>query len=253
MMSKIKLSNYQRYIQFLQQENQLSFSNYQELHTWSVTHQAAFWESICRFFSILFDKPWSSVMNLSENPWETTWFTGAEISYAKLVFSQFSNDRPALIYQSEIDPLTEISWQALQNKTVHIQQQLLALGVQKGDSVVAYCVNAPETIAAFLAVNGLGAVWSSCSPDFGSDAVLDRFSQLQPKVLFVHSHYTYKGKQFDISHRVAALQEGLENCGFIDFCESNSFDDSETNDNEILLTPVSFSDPIWVLFSSGTT
>ena len=71
---------------------------------------------------------------------------------------------------------------------------------------MAYCVNAPETIAAFLAVNGLGAVWSSCSPDFGSDAVLDRFSQLQPKALFVQSHYTYKEKQFDISQSVVALQ-----------------------------------------------
>ena len=253
MVSKIKLSNYQRYIQFLQQESQLSFSDYQELHTWSVTHQAAFWESICRFFSISFDKPFSSVMNLSENPWETSWFTGAEISYAKHVFSQFSNDRPALIYQSETDPLTEISWQALQNKTVHIQKQLLALGVQKGDCVVAYCVNAPETIAAFLAVNGLGAVWSSCSPDFGSDAVLDRFSQLQPKALFVQSRYTYKEKQFDISQSVVALQEGLENCGFIDLCESNSFDHADANDKELQLTPVSFSDPIWVLFSSGTT
>ena len=137
MVSKIKLSNYQRYIQFLKQESQLSFSDYQELHTWSVTHQSAFWESICRFFSISFDKPFSSVVNISENPWETTWFTGAEISYAKHVFSQFSNDRPALIYQSETDPLTEISWQALQKKTVHIQKQLLALGVQKGDCVGA--------------------------------------------------------------------------------------------------------------------
>ena len=185
-MSEIKLSNYQRYVQFLKQRFQLSFSDYQELHTWSVTHQAVFWKSICRFFSISFDKPFSSVMDLSENPWETTWFTGAEISYSKHIFSQFSNDRPALVYQSETIPLTEISWQALQNKTVHIQKQLLALGVQKGDCVAAYCVNAPETIAAFLAVNGLGAVWSSCSPDFGSGAVLDRFSQLKHKVLFVH-------------------------------------------------------------------
>ena len=252
-MSKIKLSNYQRYIQFLQQEYQFSFSDYQDLHNWSVSHQAVFWESISRFFSISFDSPFSRVLSLSENPWETTWFEGAEISYAKHIFSQFSNDRPALIYQSETNPLTEISWQALRNKTVHIQQQLLALGVQKGDCVAAYCINAPETIAAFLAVNGLGAVWSSCSPDFGSDAVHDRFSQLQPKVLFAHSHYTYKGKQFDISERIADLQEGLENGAFIDLCDANSFDDADANDHQLHLHPVSFSDPIWVLFSSGTT
>ena len=252
-MSKIKLSNYQRYIQFLQQEYQFSFSDYQDLQNWSVSHQAVFWESIARFFSISFDSPFSRVLSLSENPWVTTWFEGAEISYAKHIFSQFSNDRPALIYQSETNPLTEISWQALRNKTVHIQQQLLALGVQKGDCVAAYCVNAPETIAAFLAVNGLGAVWSSCSPDFGSDAVHDRFSQLKPKVLFAHSHYTYKGKQFDISERIADLQEGLENCAFIDLCDANSFDDVDANDHQLHLHPVSFSDPIWVLFSSGTT
>ena len=152
-MSKIKLSNYQRYIQFLQQEYQFSFSDYQDLHNWSVSHQAVFWESIARFFSISFDSLFSRVLSLSENPWETTWFEGAEISYAKHIFSQFSNDRPALIYQSETNPLTEISWQALRNKTVHIQQQLLALGVQKGDCVAAYCINAPETIAALSLIH----------------------------------------------------------------------------------------------------
>ena len=253
MVSKIKLSNYQRYIQFLQKNNQLFFSDYQELHNWSVTHQAEFWESITQFFSISFDKPYTSVMSLSKNRWETTWFTCAEISYASHIFSQFSNDRPALIFQSEFEKLTEISWQALQNKTAHIQQQLLSLGVQKGDCVAAYCVNSPETIAAFLAVNGLGAVWSSCSPDFGFDAVHDRFSQLKPRVLLAHSRYTHKGKQFDISQRVTTLKENLKNCGFIDLCDLNSFVDYVTNQNELHLTPVSFSDPIWVLFSSGTT
>ena len=247
------LSNYQKYMQFLRDEAQLSFSNYQELHNWSVTQQSLFWESITQFFSIQFDKPYSSVVKHSKNPWETTWFNGAEISYAKIFFSKFSNDRPALIFKSETDSLTEISWQTLRNKTIQIQQHLLALGVKKGDCVTAYCINTPETIAAFLAVNGLGAVWSSCSPDFGFDAVHDRFSQLKPKVFFAHSRYIYKGRHFDVTNRISDLMRSLQVDCYIDLCQFDSFVDNDTNDNQLHLIPVSFSHPIWILFSSGTT
>ena len=253
MMSKIETSQYRLYIEFLNKEYQISFSNYHDLHHWSVSDQNTFWASIAGFFSVDFDKPFSNVMNRSDKPWKTTWFDGAELSYAKHVFSQFSNQRPAIIYQSETSPITDISWQELYNKTVHIQQQLLAMGVEKGDCVAAYCVNTPETIAAFLAVNGLGAVWSSCSPDFGINAVNDRFSQLQPKVLFAHSSYTYRGKRYDISVKVEALQKAFDNCHCIDLCHHQTFDDPDQSLHQFHQIPVSFSDPIWVLFSSGTT
>ena len=252
-MSQLETSRYRQYIEFLKREFQISFSSYDDLHHWSINDQSTFWISIARFFSVDFDKPYAQVINPSDKPWETRWFDGAELSYTKHIFSQFSKHRPAIIYQSETNPIIEISWQELYNKTVQLQQQLLAMGVAKGDTVAAYCVNAPETIAAFLAVNGLGAVWSSCSPDFGIKTVHDRLSQLQPKVLFVHSSYTYKGKRHDIRKKVNALQNTFENCECIDLCRDQTFDDSDQNLNQLLQTSVPFSTPIWVLFSSGTT
>ena len=127
------------------------------------------------------------------------------------------------------------------------------MGVEKGDCVAAYCVNAPETIAAFLAVNGLGAVWSSCSADFGIKAVNDRFLQLQPKVIFAHSSYIYSGKRYDISAKVEVLQKAFRNCNCIDLCHYQTFDEPDQSLHQLHQIPVSFSDPIWILFSSGTT
>ena len=167
MISKSTPSQYQRYLKFLNDEYHIAFSSYEDYHLWSVSKQDEFWKSIALYFSVQFDTPYLTVMQRTNNLWETRWFEGASLSYAKNIFAQFSNSHPAIVYQNETTSLAEISWQCLLNKTVQIQKELLDKGVQKGDCVVAYCVNSPETIAAFLATNALGAIWSSCSPDFG--------------------------------------------------------------------------------------
>ena len=242
------------YTRFLADTQSLTFKGYDALHQWSIENQAAFWESITQFFEIDFDTPFSEVYVPATLFWKTKWFTGAQLSYAHHVFRNATPAQPAIIYQNETHDMVEISWEQLIAKTYTIQQQLKTLGVVKGDVVVCYGINSPETVAAFLATNALGAVWSSCSPDFGTDAVCERFAQLAPKVLFAHQQYTYGGKAFDINAKIKTISDSIgaiQNILLLD--DYLSFDDVSVSINQIHVEPVSFSDPIWALFSSGTT
>jgi acetoacetyl-CoA synthetase len=242
------------YTCFLADTQSLAFKDYDALHQWSIDNQAAFWESITQFFKVDFDNPYEQVYVPATPFWKTKWFTGAQLSYAHHVFRNAMPAQPAIIYQNETSEVVEISWQQLIAKTHVIQQQLKTLGVVKGDVVVCYGINSPETVAAFLATNALGAVWSSCSPDFGADAVCERFAQLAPKVLFAHQQYSYGGKAFDIKAKIKSISDSIgsiQNTLLLD--DHLSFDDAPVAINQIHFQSVSFSDPIWVLFSSGTT
>jgi acetoacetyl-CoA synthetase len=137
------------------------------------------------------------------------WFKGAELNYAEHVFRSKSSKHPALIFQSEIQPLMEISWDEFHQKVASIASALRSMGIQRGDRVVAYMPNIPQTIMAFLACASIGATWSSCSPDFGTRSVVDRFKQIEPKVLFVVDGYQYGGKGFDCHPAIAELQQSL--------------------------------------------
>ena len=242
------------YTRFLADRQSLAFKDYEALHQWSIENQAAFWKSIVQFFNVDFNTPYEEVYVPAIPFWKTKWFTGAQLSYAHHVFRNATSQHPALIYQSETRDMVEISWVQLIAKTHAIQQQLKSLGVGKGDVVVCYGINSPETVAAFLAANALGAVWSSCSPDFGTEAVCERFAQLAPKVLFAHQQYAYGGKAFDIKAKVKIISESIgsiENTLLLD--DYLDFDDASIAIDQIHFESVSFSDPIWVLFSSGTT
>ena len=248
------ISRLQEYADFLQQSYGLRFPDYDSLHQWSITKQGLFWESIARFFDVDFDTPFQEVFVSGTHFWETKWFTGATLNYAQHIFKNASTERPALVFQNETEKLHEISWTQLIAKTYNFQKELKAQGVTKGDNVVCYGTNSPETVAAFLATNALGAVWSSCSPDFGTPAVCDRFSQLQPKVLFAHRTYQYNGKQQDCTARIAAIQKQIPSITHTIHLDTHTiFDDAPAQIDQLEFVSVSFSDPIWVLFSSGTT
>ena len=248
------ISRLQEYADFLQQSYGLRFPDYDSLHQWSITEQGMFWESIARFFDVDFDSPYQEVFMPGMHFWETKWFTGATLNYAKHIFKNVSSERAALVFQNETEKLLEISWAQLIAKTYSFQKELIAQGVTKGDAVVCFGINSPETVAAFLATNALGAVWSSCSPDFGVDAVYDRFKQLQPKVFFAHQSYQYNGKQHDCTERIAAIQKQVQSITHTIHLDAHAvFDDVSAQIDQLQFVSVSFSDPIWVLFSSGTT
>ena len=125
------------------------------------------------------------------------WFPGAQVNYAEHLFRGKDPDAVAIVHASELRELGEVTWGELREQTARIAAGLRALGVERGDRVAAYMPNIPETIAAFLATASIGAVWSSCSPDFGARSVIDRFAQIEPKVLLAVDGYRYNGRDFD--------------------------------------------------------
>ena len=204
---KTILSNYQ---EFLKSNYKLDFKSYNDLHNWSINEISDFWESIVKYFKIEFDKAPIKIYQFNQDFIKTLWFTNSKISYSKNVFKNHKLKSPAIKYQNENDQYIEISWEELKNKTYEFQQILIKNKIKVGDRVVAYCSNTPEVVAAFLAVNSLGAIWSSCSPDFGYDSVYDRFNQIKPKFLFYHSEYFYNGKKFSLTSKAKILKSSID-------------------------------------------
>jgi acetoacetyl-CoA synthetase len=167
--------------------------DYDSLWRWSVEDIERFWASICDFFDVRFGAAPERVLGSREMP-GAEWFPGARLSYAEHVFRGKRDSDVAISHASELRPLTEVTWGGLREQTARIATGLRRLGVEEGDRVVAYLPNLPEAIASFLACASIGAVWSSCSPDFGARSVVDRFAQIEPKVLLAIDGYRYGGK-----------------------------------------------------------
>src|SRR5947208_3943534 len=180
-------------MQWLEREKGVSLHTQEELWEWSVNKLEDFWASLWDFFHIKASKPYTTVLAERKMP-GAKWFSGATLNYAEHVFRNATSSRPALLFRSERHDMVEVSWSELQQKVASIAQSLRAMGVRRGDRVVAYMPNIPETLMAFLACASMGATWSSCSPDFGTNSVIDRFKQIEPKVLFAVDGYQYGGK-----------------------------------------------------------
>ncbi|GJM31386.1 MAG: acetoacetyl-CoA synthetase [Saprospiraceae bacterium] len=259
-------ANLSHYLKWLSDHKTLSFNTYAEVWKWSVIEPADFWESIWQYFSVKSHSPYEKVWNGPEMP-GTEWFPGSTLNYAEHLFRHANSTPPAILFQSESQPLTTITWQELEEKVAKMAHFLKQKGVGKGDRVVAYLPNIPEATIAFLASCSLGAIWSSCSPDFGASSVAERFAQIEPKVLFTVDGYQYGGKPFsrlDIVKDLCARLPQLEVVVSIAYLNKNSqfegiahrIDWKEALNNEantLVFEPVPFGHPIWVLYSSGTT
>ena len=242
-----------KYKEFLKSNNKLNFKSYNDLHNWSINEISDFWGSIVKFFKIEFDKPPTTIYKFNKNFIKTLWFVNSKISYSKNIFRNHKLKTPAIKYQDENGKYLEISWESLKMKTLEFQETLIKNNVKLGDRVVGYCSNTPEVVAAFLAVNSLGAIWSSCSPDFGYDSVYDRFNQIQPKFLFYHSEYMYNGKIFSLDSKVKKLKSSIKSIsGILDLNTKSTFTNNLKKINLNFIS-VDFDHPIWILFSSGTT
>lgn len=265
--SFIRESNLTHYSQWLQREKGLAFQQYKELWEWSVNHPEEFWESIWNYFGIQSYAPYHCVLEDVLMP-GSRWFPGSRLNYAEHIFRAASDDRPAILFQSELVPEGRVvSWAELKAQVAAFASWLKRQGVQAGDRVVAYLPNIPEATAAFLACCSIGAVWSSCSPDFGVNSVLDRFRQINPKVLIAVDGYVYGGKRFSRLEEVGSLAgglEGLEQVVLIPYLEEGKPHSPacphvyweevlEDKNAELSFTPLPFDHPIWVLYSSGTT
>ncbi len=261
-------SNMLRYMHWLEREKGLRFDTPDELWQWSVDNLEDFWASMWDYFQIKASKPYQSVLSDHSMP-GAQWFTGAELNYAEHVFRNRTHERPALIFQSETQPLTEISWEELYRQVCTVAAALRGMGVRRGDRVVSNIPNIPQATIAFLACASLGAVWSSCSPDFGTRSVIDRFQQIEPKVLFAVDGYQYAGKIVDRRAIIAELQEALptlqhtvivpyafNDTNVADYHDAVLWTDLppvSSNTSPLVYEQVPFSHPLWVLYSSGTT
>lgn len=259
-------SNLNLYRIWLNEQYGLSLQDYDDMHRWSVENIGSFWESITQYFDVMFHTPYDQILNEKNMP-HTDWFQGATLNYAEHIFRNNFADEPAIYYQSERLACSHICWNDLRSRVARFAAFLRHKGVRQGDRVVAFIPNIPEATIAFLAANSIGAVWSSCSPDFGAESVVDRFSQITPVVMICADGYYYNGKTFpkwDVIKSVAEKIPSLHTIVSVSFIGEKyptdmstdvvSWDEALNNDAQLLsFTPVPFNHPIWVLYSSGTT
>jgi acetoacetyl-CoA synthetase len=261
-------ANLTDYMGWLAEHYGIVFDDYPSLWQWSVTEIEQFWESMWRYFEIQASTSYSSVIDGKEMP-GAKWFGDARLNYAENIFRNMTAERPALIYKSETEPMREISWQELYDKTRIMAHTLRELGVKPGDRVTGFMPHIPETIAALLACASIGAIWSSSSPDFGGPSVLDRFSQIEPKVLIAVDGYVWNGKVFDRRAVVVDLQNSLPSLektilvtlvtdgNGIEALQNTVLWDEVLAATETLpeltFEQLPFNHPLWVLYSSGTT
>jgi acetoacetyl-CoA synthetase len=241
-----------RYREWLNETRGLALDGYAELWEWSVDELEEFWASIWEFFEVEASEPYERVLITREMP-GAEWFPGARLSYAEHVFRGRADDDVAIRHASELRPLGEWTWGELRAHAGAVAGALREAGVEPGDRVAAYLPNIPETIAAFLGCASIGATWSSCAPEFGVRSVVDRFAQIEPKVLLTVDGYRYGGKDFDRSETIAALQEELPTLGQTLVLPYLAGGDWELPAAELEFAQLPFDHPLWVLYSSGTT
>jgi acetoacetyl-CoA synthetase len=273
-----------QYADWLRAEHGVSLTGYQELWRWSVDDPGRFWGTVWDYFGILGDR--GAGPGLSGGPMpDVRWFPGATLNYARnaLRTAQTDPDRTAIIFRSEGGRSGTLSYGELALQVDRVRQAFRALGVTKGDRIAAYLPNAPEALIALLAAASLGAIWSSCSPDFGARGVIDRFAQITPKVLIAVDGYVYGGKSFDRRGevaRIASALPGLETVIMVDYLaaaggQAPSTGSTGAGDFQVPVLnwdslpgngteadagarsaefeEVPFDHPLWILYSSGTT
>ena len=257
------------YRRWLRDQRGLSFSDYEEMRQWSVGDIDAFWQSIWDYFDLRSPTPHSAVLAQRKMP-GAVWFPGAQVNYARQVMRHVAAadaaGQPAIISSGEDGLLKETSWPKLRRKAAALAVHLQRQGVGRGDRVAAYLPNIPETIIAFLATASIGAIWSVCAPDMAAPAVIDRFKQIEPKVLVASDGVTYAGRRHDRRSVVEELRRSLPTVEHF-ILHSDLTGGAVTSDqlmSEIFTSEGSeidafepvwlpFDHPLWIVYSSGTT
>jgi len=266
---RIARANLTALLKWLAEHRGLEFADYHALWQWSVTDLEGFWGALWDYFGIRSSAPYTRVLAERRMP-GARWFPGARLNYAEHVLRKERPGADALLFLSERAPLEALPWTELAAKVRVLATQLRKLGIQPGDRIVAFIPNMPEAVVAMLATTSIGAIWSSCGPDFGTRGVLDRFAQLAPRVLFCVDGYQYAGKPFGRREELGRiLQElpTLERVIFLPYLDpadrrpitgntifwDELLDHPPVSAQEFSFEQVPFDHPLWILFSSGTT
>jgi acetoacetyl-CoA synthetase len=259
------------FMRFVAERHALQLDGYNDLWHWSVDELEAFWADIWEFCEVRASKPYERVLARREMP-GAVWFSGAELNFAEnMLRGEHEPDAVAVIHTSELRELAELTWAELSEQVAAAAAGLRSLGVEQGDRVVAYMPNIPETLIAFLATASLGAIWSSAAPEFGARSVIDRFAQIEPKVLLGVDGYRHGGKDFD---RTGVLDGILAEMPTVEHVVMLPYLDAQADPSQMLagrpaigwsellergagaepsFEQVPFEHPLWVLYSSGTT
>ncbi|MFQ6613269.1 MAG: acetoacetate--CoA ligase [Fidelibacterota bacterium] len=249
----------------INQRFQLNIASYSELYSWSVEQISEFWKSVWDFSGILHSEPPTQIVDQVDKMPGARWFSGARLNFAENLL-RFRDNHTAILFQGEGQTLRSLTYHELYDQVSRVQQALIQCGVRKGDRVAGFLPNLPETVIAMLAATSLGAVWSSSSPDFGINGVLDRFTQIDPKVLFAADGYFYNGKTFDTREKLQSISSALpsvEQVVLIPYANLEVKPDSRTKSwdeflkpfesREMTFIPYPFDHPLYIMYSSGTT
>jgi acetoacetyl-CoA synthetase len=266
---QMKCANMTSYMNFLSEAKDLEFKTYDELYNWSITHRALFWESVWEYFDVIHSKKYESVLDNPDDMLNSKWFSGAKLNFAENLL-RYRDDQPALVFQSENTEREPevVTYNQLYDLVSKVASALRKLGVTVNDRVAAFMPNMNEAVIAMLGAVSLGAIWSSCSPDFGFQGVMDRFGQIEPRVLFTADGYFYNGREFDSLARVSKIVQEIpsidkvvvipyinEKPDISNLDKAVLFEDfiSETADSELEFAQLPFDHPVYILYSSGTT
>ena len=265
--SEVEISQAWKFMQEVNHKYKLKLTNFHELYQWSCKSSESFWELFFEFSLIIADRGSSNVLKNGANLLESEWFPDVKLNFAENLLSK-RDDSDAVIFWGEDQYKTSLTYNELFTQVANLSMWLRSKGVKKGDRVAGFLPNMPEAVVSMLATSSIGAIWTSCSPDFGVQGVLDRFGQVEPKVFICVDSYLYNGKVFDclkknqsIITKLPTLEKTLlvryidtnASINSLNFC--SSFDEivNTAGDSEITFESVQFNDPLYILFSSGTT
>ena len=269
---RISQSNMASFMKFVNEKHNKNISSYEDLYRWSVTEIEQFWEAVWEFSEIMTSKDYSEILSDYKMP-GAKWFGGAELNFAENLL-RYKDDRTAIISTRENRPEVKITYAELYKIVASLSENLKKLGVKEGDRIAGFVNNIPEAVIAMLAATSLGAMWSSCSPDFGLQGVLDRFGQIEPKILFAVDEYSYNGKLIDCKEKINRFSEAIPSIqniihisGYFDFdnldtdivIHENYTKDLNLNNliyyssNKIEFKQLPFNHPVYIMYSSGTT
>lgn len=262
---KVKKSQLYQYIEFVNAYSGTKFSTYDELWQWSVDSPSAFWGTLWHYSGLKYSEDFTGVVDDPKKMPGANWFMGARLNFAENLL-QRRDDHPAIIFRGEDGSARTLTFQQVYDEAHRVAEGLRKLGIRSGDRVAAFMPNIPETIIAMLAAASLGAIWSSTSPDFGIKGVLDRFSQITPKVIFSVDGYLYNGKQFDSQEKLRGILSELPTIEKVVMVNFTGKLDLQSIPNavswESLAQPVKgemhfeqlpFDHPLYIMYSSGTT
>jgi acetoacetyl-CoA synthetase len=252
------------FLTYLKVDHGLSFENYEKLHTWSTMNNSDFWNLFAKYCNINFAMPPKKTVTMADHIMDDEWFPGSTLNFAHHLLKR-KDDQTAIIFREENGNRLKMSYKELYESVSQLSNFLRKSGIKKGDVIAAVMTNRPETVVAMLAASSIGAVWTSCSSDFGIEGIIDRIGQVKPKILFTVGGYQYGGKHFDLTENILSLSKKINSLNQIILVQKSplneinaipeivNFEDCLLNDNDLQFESLPFNHPLFIMYSSGTT